>query len=95
MPQVENLGQNVHTWHETADSGSSTHDLCLEHYRILMADPHAFENVLVPYNTDEPQGELGWGGDVEHPPYEDDPLHSKCKVCGKRLTAEDNYDEET
>jgi hypothetical protein len=86
MPRVENLGQNVDEWYKTARSGSSTHDVCSHCNRILLHDPKHFK--LQPYNTREPQGDKGWGGEVEHPDYEDSDY--TCAACGRKLTKKDN-----
>jgi hypothetical protein len=86
MPRVENLGPNVDAWYRTNNpdgAGSSTHDVCAAHAELLEDAPHAFNQQLVPYHAREPQGEDGWGGDVAHPPYDDDDY--RCAVCNHRL----------
>lgn len=88
MPRVENLGSNVDHWHRERGDGSSTHDVCLGCHRKLVANPHVYDEVLKPYNTGEPQGEDGWGGDVEHPDYEHEDY--SCVVCNKKLKMGDN-----
>ena len=89
--RVDNLGKNVDVWYETESggNGSSTHDVCLDCHSQLRIDPHCFDNKLQPYNGD-PQGEDGWGSNVEHPPYEDVPELYRCQVCDKPLTHVDD-----
>lgn len=84
--RVENLGKNVDEWYaKNRGDGSSTHDVCRGCANRLEKNPHAFDDKLKPYNGD-PQGDEGWGGDVDHPPYDDDPGSYKCAACGKKLT---------
>lgn len=68
--RVENLGANVSAWNERTGNGSSTHDLCTSCARQLERDPYCYDGILFPYNGD-PVGEDGWGGDVEHPNYDE------------------------
>jgi len=88
MPRVENLGSSVDEWHNASDDGSSTHDVCLNCHRKLIANSHVFDEVLKPYNVGEPHGEDGWGGEVEHPDYEHEAY--SCEVCNKSLKYGDN-----
>ena len=91
MPRVENLGPNVDDWyknHNPDGAGTSTHDVCKNCHDDLKDDPHCADDELKPYHTNEPQGTDGWGGDVEHPPYEDD--FYSCAVCGEQLTDNDD-----
>lgn len=81
MPRVENRGDNVARWCEQTDNGSSTHDLCER-----CAGDGDLDSVLPTYHTGEPVGE--WGGNVEHPPYENDDY--TCFLCDKSLTEWDN-----
>ena len=96
MPRVENYGFNVTEWYQTEarGNGTSTHDVCMECYEQLRIDPHAFDDAgLYPYNGD-PQGDLGFGGDVEHPPYYDDEYYCQVSFCRRLLTQdEDGYPE--
>lgn len=89
MPRVENLGKNVDEWWEEVGEGSSTHDVCSECAEILDMDPHAFDEELQPYNGD-PQGDAGWGGDVDHPSYGEYDIDYNCEACGAKLTADDD-----
>jgi hypothetical protein len=77
--RVENLGANNHAYYERTGCGSSTYDICLDCAILLDIDPHAYDEILVPYNGEE-QGEDGWGGDCAHPSYNDDEY--LCKICG-------------
>lgn len=92
MPRVENLGPNVHAWCEETHEGSSIRDVCTDCYADLQADPHAHDDELKPYGLGEPQGTEGWGGAVEHPPYEDELPYvvHRCDVCRVRLGEADN-----
>lgn len=88
MPRVENQGDNVTEWCEREDEGSSTYDVCTRCHARLEADPFRFDDKLQPYGPKEPDGDEGWGGDVSHPPYDDEEYD--CAVCGKRLTGKDD-----
>jgi DNA-directed RNA polymerase subunit RPC12/RpoP len=92
MPRVDNSGSNVHEWCESPDnkygSGSSTYDVCMRCYKHLKSDPHFYDEELKPYNGD-PLGIDGWGGDVVHPPYEDDDYI--CAVCKRKLKESDDH----
>jgi len=88
MPRIENIGANVTAWCDKYGDGSSTYDVCSYHHREITDSPHAYAHKLLPYGTNEPVGDAGWGGDVEHPPYEDEGYC--CAVCGRKLTARDN-----
>lgn len=83
MPRVENRGANVEQWCQRTGNGSSTHDLC----RYCADDLDSLQ-LLPRYHTDEPLGDEGWGGNIEHPPYEDDDYI--CFICDTTLTEEDN-----
>ena len=87
MPRVENAGPAVSRWHETADSGSSTFDLCRScafYYHGSALPPQ-----LVPYNSGEPRGTLS--ADVDSPLVDDYDLDGyQCDVCGAHLNTR-NY----
>ena len=88
-PRVDNLGKNVDEWHDKAvGEGTSTFDVCSSCASVLAKRPHAFDKKLKPYQYGEPSGDLGRGGDVEHPPYEE--TDYECAVCGKPLTEHSN-----
>lgn len=87
MPRIENLGSNVSAWCNRTGNGSSTHDVCVRCYGRVEANPHAFDAQLDRYNGD-PLGTEGWGGDVAHPPYEDEDY--TCAVCDRPLGERDN-----
>jgi hypothetical protein len=78
--RVENLGTNVSEWCEKTGNGSSTVDLCKAHAKQLDRDSHRFDEYLFPYNGD-PVGEGGWGGNVEHPNYDDDDYRCAIPNC--------------
>jgi hypothetical protein len=84
--RVTNLGKNVEEWSDRTGEGSSTYNLCRYHARWLDSDPHCFDNELNPYHIDEPVGEDGWGGDVEHPNFDDDEYRCVLKDCRCLLT---------
>lgn len=85
MPRVENLGPNVDAWYaKSGGDGTSTYDLCAECAGELDGSPHLFNDKLQPYQHNEPQGDDGWGGEVEHPPYDDGDDY-RCTVCNRRL----------
>lgn len=91
MPRVENLGENVDRWCHENGEGSSTYDVCSEHHDELVNDPHAHNTTLIPYGSREPQGEGGWGGDIEHPDYDSFSPYF-CAICGVELSgATDGY----
>ena len=85
MPRVENTGQNVSKYCEESGEGSSTYDVCGDCYDGLQCDPNFYNEQLTPYNGD-PQGDEGWTGDANRPPYDDDDY--ECAVCGVHLTEE-------
>ena len=90
MPRVDNLGSNVSEWYDSPKAkgnGSSTHDVCMRCYKRLKSDPHIYNFQLKPYNGD-PLGIDGWGGDVCHPPYEEE--NCTCAVCDCKLKKRDN-----
>ena len=84
MPRIENLGPNVDEYCKTGN-GSSTHDICAECAKDFEEPAH--HEKLQPYNGD-PQGTIGWAGDVWHPPYSEEDY--KCAICDAPLTDEDN-----
>jgi hypothetical protein len=92
--RVENLGENVSEWCRLTGEGSTTHDVCLDHAYDLETNSHYYDHILHPRGTnptygDEPQGDYGWGGDVEHPPYgEMDPADRCCVICDVELLDE-------
>lgn len=88
MPRVENCGPSVLKFCAESGNGSSTYDVCLACWQKLEKNPHAFDAVLRPFNGD-PRGEDGWGGEADHPPYEECDDY-RCEACGKRLTSRDN-----
>ena len=87
MPRVENLGPELDAFCRETGNGSSTYDVCAECAEELRDDPHCHNDKLKPFNGD-PQGSEGWGGDVEHPPY--DELDYTCVICNKPLTDEED-----
>lgn len=90
MPRVENLGASVDAWNKESGEGSTTHDVCKACHLQLEKTPHEFDRQLIPLNLDEPHGEKGWGGEVDHPSYKDNFQDYYCKVCGRRLTEKDD-----
>ncbi len=84
--RVENLGTNVDEYCSTSGEGSSTFDVCKKHGEQLQRNPHAFNDILAPYNHKEPDGDAGRGGDIDHPDYDDDPGNYRCCVCDVVLT---------
>jgi hypothetical protein len=78
--RVENLGANVSAWNAVTGDGSSTHDVCKAHAEALDENPHRYDALLIPYNGD-PFGEDGWGGDVEHPPYDQEMIRCAILTC--------------
>ena len=90
MPRVENLGTSVDAWNKETGEGSTTHDICTSCHRKLEKNSHEFDQQLTPINLDEPTGDLGWGGEVDHPSYADKFQDYYCKVCGRRLTQKDD-----
>lgn len=86
--RVENLGNNVNEYCERTSNGSSTWDICRECAADLEDSPHIFDKELSPYNNDEPEGDEGRGGDVDHPPYEE--CDYKCVICKKVLDEDEN-----
>lgn len=89
MPRIENIGNNIVEWADRTGEPSSTFDVCQKHYIMIMRDPHRYNNALTPYGHNEPSGDRGRGGDVDHPPYDEDV--SSCAVCGCTLTGRDDY----
>lgn len=83
--RVSNLGANLEEWNERTGNGASTYNLCESHARDLDRDPHCFDDYLSPYNGD-PVGEDGWGGDVEHPNFDDDENRCYLPFCRRKLT---------
>ncbi len=81
--RVENLGANVSAWCKKTGEGSTTYDLCVTCHAELLNDPHSLDNDLTPQGPGEPQGEDGYGGDVEHPSYND--TEYNCTICGTVL----------
>ena len=90
MPRVYNSGPAVDKWHEDNDGqeGSSTLDVCSECYTDLSACPTEYNDKLKPYGDCEPQGEEGWIGEAEHPPYAEEDY--ECEMCGKTLGDDDD-----
>ena len=87
MPRVENAGPAVCDWHETANSGSSTFDLCRSCAIYYEGSP--LPRQLEPYNTDEPRGIVMVG--VDTPLVDDYDLDGyQCDVCGAHLNTR-NY----
>jgi hypothetical protein len=88
MPRVENRGANVRAWCDATGEGSTTLDVCTPCHTILTRTPHAFSAVLISYprHTGEPVGVDGWGGEVDHPSY-DDRLDGpyRCAACNVLL----------
>lgn len=84
--RVENLGPEVDKWCEETGNGSSTYDVCYDCHEELEMNPFAYDYKLVPYGNGEPVGSLGWGGDVDHPPYSDELIKHECAVCGANLS---------
>ena len=85
--RVENLGKNVLEYCRQTGNGSSTHDLCPDCANQLEDDPNCFNSILKPYNSGEPEGDRGWGGDCAHPDYADDDY--KCEICKVPLRSDD------
>jgi hypothetical protein len=79
--RVENLGKNVTDWSTRTGNGASTIDLCNSHAVELDTHPHRFDGVLHPYGDGEPVGEDGWGGDVEHPNYDESAIRCAIPTC--------------
>lgn len=87
MSRFANAGPNVSEWSHATGEGSTTFDLCKKCSRVATRNPHAFDDELEPEGTDEPWGEDGLEGGVEHPPY--DELDYTCAVCGHELDERD------
>ena len=73
--RVENLGANVEKWCDQTGNGSSTIDLCKSHAARLDKDPHCYDRILQPFGTD------GWGGDIEHPNFDDSDYRCAIPNC--------------
>jgi len=90
MPRVENLGANIDAWSKESHEGSTTHDVCTSCHRKLEKNPHEFDRQLTPLTLDEPQGDLGWGGEVAHPSYAEGFQDYHCKACRRKLAEKDD-----
>ena len=82
MPRVTNHGPSVDSYCRATGNGSATEDLCNACAGRLARNSHCFDHLLIP--DQHTQGENGWGGDLEHPPY--DECDYRCSVCEKTLT---------
>lgn len=92
MPRVEPLGKNIEDWCDETDQGTSTHDVCHDCYVDLEDEPDCYNDRLS-LDNGEPEPEDGWGGEVDHPCYEEAAEAGsayRCEVCGDELTGSDN-----
>jgi hypothetical protein len=88
MPRIVNLGESVNKYCERTGNGASTYDVCANCAPLFPSSD--FNDTLKPYNSDEPQGEEGWGEEgIEHPCYSECDDY-RCAICDEKLTEDDN-----
>jgi hypothetical protein len=78
--RVYNLGANVEAWNKETGNAISHKDLCKVHAAVLDRDPHVYDRILLA-DCGDPQGIDGWGGEADHPNYDDDEYRCALPHC--------------